>query len=296
MAKMGRRIEIKPSRTAGYTCMCRAASFMEKNHYYKSDDYIAPKILPVFISLLLKLKIINVKRGRLSPKGLYEYVIARTKFIDGVFCSVISKGFDQILIFGSGYDSRGIRLLKKGQKTKIFELDVPITQTAKIKQFKKRGVTVPSNVVYIPIDFNKELIEEKLKKYDFKPQKKTLFVLEGLTMYLSQDAVDETFRLIYEWGDQNSEVVFDYVFSSVLRGENLFYGEKEAYYTVKKAGETWTFGIEKGQIISFLKERHLELIQHLESKDLERQYFTDENGDIIGKINGTHCIVHARKI
>ena len=180
---MERRVERKPSRTAGYTCMCRAVSFMEKNPFYKSDDYIAPKILPAIISLLLKLKIINLKRGLLSPKGLYEYVIARTKFIDNVFSSVIANGFDQILIFGAGYDSRGIRLSNKNQKTKVFELDIPITQNAKIKQFKKRDITVLSNVIYIPIDFNKERIEEKLKKHQFKPQKRTLFILEGLIMY-----------------------------------------------------------------------------------------------------------------
>jgi methyltransferase (TIGR00027 family) len=295
MEKREHRIEIKPSRTAGYTCMCRAASFLEKNPYYKSDDYIAPKILPAFISLLLKLKIINVKKGRLSPKGMYEYIIARTKIIDKVFYSVGVKGFDQILIFGAGYDSRGIRLLKKGQKTKVFELDVPTTQTAKIKQFKKRGISYSSNIVYIPIDFNKETIEEKLKKYGFKPEKKTLFILEGLLMYLTQDAVDETFRLINIWSGQNSEVIFDYVFSSVVRGENLYYGEKEAYQTVKKASETWTFGIEKGHITSFLKERGMELIAHFNASDLEKKYFTDEKGNTIGKINGTHCIVHASK-
>ncbi len=63
-----KRIEKKSSRTANYTCLSRASSFLEKNIYFKSNDYIAVKLLPLFVKLLLQLKILNLK-GRISPKG-----------------------------------------------------------------------------------------------------------------------------------------------------------------------------------------------------------------------------------
>ena len=45
MRKRARRIDSKSSRTADYTCMYRAASYLEKNELYKSEDYIAPRLL-----------------------------------------------------------------------------------------------------------------------------------------------------------------------------------------------------------------------------------------------------------
>jgi len=50
-----KRIEEKCSRTASYTCTCRASSYLENDIYYKSNDYIAVELLPRFIKFLLKM-------------------------------------------------------------------------------------------------------------------------------------------------------------------------------------------------------------------------------------------------
>ena len=86
MAKEEKRIESKTSRTAEFTCMIRAASFYEKRPQYKSNDYIAPILVPKFFAPVIKIGPIRTFfRNRFFPKGMYEYVIARTKFIDSVF-------------------------------------------------------------------------------------------------------------------------------------------------------------------------------------------------------------------
>jgi len=222
-------------------------------------------------------------------------VIARTKFIDSIFQKAISGEFDQILIFGAGFSSRGIKFADLSKKTKIFELDAPTTQEAKIKQLKKRKVEINSNIIFISIDFNKESMEEKLLESGFIKNQRSLFILEGLLFYLSNEAVDNTFNVINRLAGNGSEVVFDYVYSSVLREENLYYGESEVFKGVMKRNEPWCFGIEKDEIESFLMDRNLSLIQNLNSHDLEEEFFKDEHGNIVGKVNGTHCIVYARK-
>ena len=112
---------------------------------------------------------------------MYEYVIARTKYIDSIFQKAISSEFDQILLFGAGFDSRGIRFAHVNTKTKIFEMDVPITQDAKIKQLKKRHIEIGPNVIFVPIDFSRESLENKLLESGFKKNQKSLFILEGRT-------------------------------------------------------------------------------------------------------------------
>jgi methyltransferase (TIGR00027 family) len=289
-----RRIEKKSSRTASYTCMCRAASYFEKNLYFKSDDYIAVELLPKFIKFLIRFNILNLK-GRISPKGIYQYVIARTKYIDSVFQQAIKNGIDQVLILGAGFDSRGIRFSGSNNNIKVYEIDTYYTQKAKIKQYKKRKIQKPENNIFISIDFEKEDIKTKLTENKFDGNKKTLFILEGLTMYLSQKSVEDTFELIHDYSDPDSLLVFDYIYASVLRKENKYYGENEIYQRVKKDYEKWTFGIEEEGIKTFLENYNFSVVEHLDSNAIEKKYFEDESGRIITKVNGTHCIVSAKR-
>ena len=296
MTKNTKRIEHKTSRTAEMTCVTRAASYYEKKDCYKSDDYIAPRLVPNIASQMIKMNLIRrLFTKKMSPKGIYEYTIARTKYFDSVFYKAIQNEFEQILIFGAGFDSRGIRFLSEDSVIKVFELDVPITQNAKIAQFKKKQIKIHPNITFIPIDFNKESLTEKLTDYGFKKNKKTLFLLEGLLMYLSEQAVDSTFQMIDEFSTKESEIVFDLIYSSVLRKENLYYGEQDIYEYVSKVGEGWAFGIEKNQIDLFLNKYHFSALEIMDSDKLEKKYFTDDNDTLLAKVNGTHCIINAIK-
>jgi methyltransferase (TIGR00027 family) len=234
-------------------------------------------------------------RQVIAPKGIYEYAIARTKYIDGVFEEVFAQGFDQILILGAGFDTRALRFQKQAGDTRIFELDAPITQQAKLGQYQRRGLSIPANVAFIPIDFDKESLPAKLEEAGYRRGGRSLFVLEGLLMYLQPESVDETFKVVEEFAGEGSEVVFDYVRGSVLRHEGTYYGEREIAKTVAGAGEQWCFGIEEGELERFLKKYGLRAREHVDAQDLERMYFTDATGEIVGRINDTHCLVRAVK-
>jgi len=289
-----RRIEDYSSRTANYTCMSRASSYLENNPLFKSGDYIAVKLLPRFIKLLLLCKILNLK-GIISPKGIYQYVIARTKYLDNVFIESIKKGIDQVVILGAGFDSRAIRLLDEKDRVKVYEIDIHTTINAKLKQYKKRQIKLPNNDILIPVDFEKENIRTKLNEYGFNKDKKTLFVLEGLIMYLSEHTVKDTFSFITDYSSQGSIIVFDYVHASVLRLENKYYGENAIYNRVKKDNEQWIFGIDESEINNFLMNFNLSLVEQLNSQEMEERYFKNGSGKIVTKVNGTHCIVLAKK-
>ena len=230
-----------------------------------------------------------------APKGIYEYVIARTKYIDAVFRQALAEQFDQVLIFGAGFDTRAIRFQDAIGNTRVFELDVSVTQQAKIGQYQKRLLDVPLNLKFIAIDFDKDSLSMKLNEAGFYKQQRTLFMLEGLVMYLQPESVDATFQAIRDYAGKGSRVVFDYIYASVLRNEGIYYGETGIVQTVSGAGEQWHFGIEKGQIEQFLARYTLQLIDHKDAKELEEAYFSDSNSKIIGRVNGTHCLVIAER-
>jgi len=111
--------------------------------------------------------------------------------------------------------------------------------------------------------------------------------------YLQPQSVDQTFLTIRELAGAGSEVVFNYVYASVLRHEDIYYGEKGSLETVAKAGESWHFGIEKGEIGQFLSRYGFELRDHRDAHELEEMYFKDPAGKIVGRVNGTHCLARA---
>lgn len=112
-------------------------------------------------------------------------------------------------------------------------------------------------------------------------------------MYLQPQSVDQTFQTIQELAGAGSEVVFDYIYASVLRHENIYYGEKGMVESMAKAGEQWHFGIEKGEIVQFLSRYGFEIHDHRDGRALEEMYFKDPSGRTVGRVNGTHCLARA---
>jgi len=289
-----RTIERKASNTAGYTCFSRACAAWESDERFRGPDSMAEVFLPAFAKVILHVP--SLRRffiRRIAPPGIYEYVLARTKLLDRVFMDALANHASQIVLLGAGMDTRALRFRMKNAGTRIFELDIQTTQSPKIEILKRKRVDLPAELIFVPIDFNRQSLGDVLSPAGYQSNQKTLFLWEGVSMYLTSDAVDRTLAFIRGSAAGGSTVAFDYIYQSVLRRENRFYGEKEIYERVSKAGEGWTFGIEEGAIEGFLGDRGFRIISHHAPADLEREYLTAEDGTPYGQINGTHCIVVA---
>lgn len=290
---MSKRIESETSRTAEFTCLARCLSYLEKRPQYRSDDYISYIIMNSLIKLFIRLPIIRRLFISKLPPGMYEYVIARTKYIDEAVKAALQDGAEQILILGAGFDSRGIRFHDMANNAKIFELDAPVTQNAKIERYKKMRIGIPGNLVFIPIDFDKQSIPYKLSECGFERGKKCLIIMEGLTMYLQPESIDSLFKIVSDFTGKESKIVFDFIYSSVLDHKNLYRGEKKLVELVSKSDEGFCFGLEKENIPQFLSKYGFEISDISDSSALENKYFKDKNGNILAPVNGTHCIVTA---
>jgi methyltransferase (TIGR00027 family) len=289
-----RTIEHKASNTAGYTCFSRACSSKEKDERFRSPDYLGEIFLPLGARFILVFPFLRkLFMRKIVPPGICEYVLARTKLLDDVFINALRDRFAQIVLLGAGFDTRALRFQNENVGSKIFELDIQTTQQPKVEILNRKRITLPKELILVPIDFNRQSIADVLGKAGYATNQKNLFIWEGVTMYLTTGAVDRTLEFIRSSSVEGSIVAFDYIYASVLRRENKFYGEKEIYGTVSRAGEGWTFGIEEGIIEAFLFERGFKLITHYTPSDLEKAYLIADDGKYFGRINGTHCIVSA---
>ena len=293
-APPARRVDVATSRTAEFTCLSRAASSLETEPHYHSGDGIAPLLLPGFIRALLGARIGRAAYRRLlAPRGMYEYVIARTKYLDAAFRQALAESFPQIVLFGAGFDTRALRFAAELGAARVFELDVPITQAAKIARYRQRRLALPPNLCFVAVDFERDSVSRKLEDAGFRPRERSLFVLEGVLMYLAPASAAAAFRTLRSLAAPGSRVVFDYVRASVLRGEGSLYGEAGAAQRVAGVHEAWHFGLEPEQLAGFLASYGFRIVDHQDAAGLERLYFRDPGGCLAGRVNGTHCIVAA---
>jgi len=138
-------------------CLWRAASYKDKRECYSGADYVAYELVPSFLKFIVKSRrIFKFFSWHYTSQGIYEYIIARTKYFDNAFMQALEGGFDQIVIFGAGFDSRALRFNEKNKATTIFELDAPMTQQDKLKGFQSRKLSLPKSLIFVPIDFNRE--------------------------------------------------------------------------------------------------------------------------------------------
>ncbi|HJX68058.1 MAG TPA: SAM-dependent methyltransferase [Candidatus Limnocylindrales bacterium] len=289
-----RRVQTETSRTAEWVCVARACSYRERDPHRHSDDWVAAAILPPFLRAGARVAPFRRLWARLAPKGMYLWVVARTRYIDEVFARV-GPSMAQVLIMGAGYDSRAFRFRVGLRNARVFELDAPKPQADKRRGLELRKLDVPENLAFVPVDFEIESASQRLAQAGFLGGKPTLYLLEGLTMYLEPATLDETFRLIGSSAGPGSVLVFDYAYASIIEGERNPYGASGLAESVAKAGEAWRFGIEKGGVGEFLARYGFEATDEASPETLELRYFTDPSGRLVGRVNGTQALVTARK-
>lgn len=91
---------------------------------------------------------------------------------------------EQLVILGTGYDTRAYRIKGLKEKVKVFEVDHPGTQIIKKEKIREILGSLPEHVRYVSVDFEKERLGQRLIESRYDPSSKTLFVLEGLIYYI----------------------------------------------------------------------------------------------------------------
>jgi len=196
------------------------------------------------------------------------------------------------VILGAGYDSRAYRLEGHQGKVKAFEVDHPATQRAKIEKLKQILGHLPEYVVFVPIDFNTQSLEQRLCESGYDERLKTLFIWQGVTYYLTSGAVDNTLAFVRRHSAPGSAIIFDYIYTSLLDG-TVRHGEVTRMQRYRRmTGEGLTFGIPEGTVEEFLRQRGFDQVQDIPSQELKQAYFTGSNQD--RQVAAGYAIVSAR--
>ena len=219
-----------------------------------------------------------VARNESLVPGASNSIVARVRFFDDIVKSSLNDGLEQLVILGAGYDTRAYRI-EGMDKVKVFEVDHPATQSIKIEKITEIFGSLPDHVTYIPMDLELDNFSRQLLESGYNKSLKTLFIMEGLLMYLSPEIVDKVLSFIVHNSGEGSAIIFDYIPLSVVDGTCELEAGQNWRNGVMAVGESFLFGINDGEIQSFLVQRGFKNIKNMTSEDYKKAYFHGKNRD-----------------
>jgi methyltransferase (TIGR00027 family) len=276
----------RPSATALEVAAYRAIGARHPDPSIRNGDQLADRLLGPDERAILKetgsemvLAALTMDTDRawasLGTRGRFARgVHVRTRHIDDVLEESLRMGSTQVVILGAGLDSRAYRFGGALGNARVFELDLPATQEYKKKRVREVLGALPGHVTYVPIDFTKQELATVLDAAGYDRKKKTLFIWEGVTMYIPEAAVDATLRAVARNAAPGSRIVFDYFLQSALQDAP---GLRDISRNVAAVGEPFVFGISGNDASAFVKERGLAVASDFGSADLGVRYLPKGN-------------------
>ena len=217
--------------------------------------------------------------SEIKGPGVMGFLTVRERHIDEYLKTCLGDGLEQLVILGAGLDARAYRFDELKNGVRIFEVDHPASQATKLEKLKQVFGSQPAHVTYVGIDFNIQRLDERLFESGYDEHLKTLFIWQGVTQYLTPEAVDSTLAFIAGHSGSGSAVIFDYMYPTLLDG-TVKRGEVSNMRGKRwVSGEMMTFGIPEGKITEFLEQRGFTQIQDADAKYLHDTYFTGEKAN-----------------
>jgi methyltransferase (TIGR00027 family) len=212
---------------------------------------------------------LTLQQSDAITKGIYGAQICRTRYIDDAVQAALARGIGQVVILGAGLDTRPYRL-GGIERIKVYEVDLPAVQADKKRKLEKRFGGLPGHVSFIPIDFDTQNLETVLAGTPFDRSKPALFIWEGVTQYISEEAVARTLTFVGKSHLQSS-IVFTYVLKSIIERRSDIPNADKMMDRVA-AQSPWVFGLEPSGIFSFLETFHLELLEDIGHAEYQEKY------------------------
>ncbi len=203
-------------------------------------------------------------------EGTYGALICRVRYDDDLIETAISDGIGQIVIHGAGLDTRAYRLTRI-DTIRVFEVDLPKAQVNKKARLAKYLGGLPPNVTFVPIDLNTQTLESVFAGTSFDSSKRAVFVWEGVTQYLTEDAVRKTLTFVGT-SASGSTIAFTYVLKSIIDGDSDIPGARRLMTEVTKRGAPWIFGLDPQSIDEYLAPFQLVLKADVGAVDYNARY------------------------
>ena len=190
---------------------------------------------------------------RLTIPGIQLHYLVRKRFIEEVVRDSLHDGFSQVIIVGAGFDTLALRLHSTFPNARFIEIDHPATQQYKQHTLKIQQA-VHANMGFLPVDLTRQSIQECLSASPlYRRDADTIFIVEGVLMYLTTDEVAAIFRFMGKGGDSKRRVAFTFM-EPDSKGHTAFHNASRAVdFWLRLRGEPFRWGIHRDALPTFLE-------------------------------------------
>jgi len=260
----------KPSRT-----MLGAAIFRAVHQVLDAD----PKILddPLAVGLVEgsgREEILAAPPDSLfrPPIWFRSIFVLRSRYTEDSLQEAVANGITQYVLLGAGMDTFAYRQPCWAAKLRIFEVDHPESQKVKREYLAKRGIAVPANVEFCPIDFERASLTEGFATSSLDHRALTFFSWLGVTQYLTKRAIDSALQFVLSM-PKRSTIIIEFILppDSWTPEETAFL--QAVLKLAAEAGEPWLTYFTPDAISQHLIGLGFSRVSHLTPDDAAARYF-----------------------
>jgi len=195
-----------------------------------------------------------------------EAVRIRTKYYDDVLEKQLRSGFQQVVLLGSGLDTRAVRKAAGG--VTYFEIDDRATLSLKRTCYEE--YRIQANVRFLPGNYVTDGFIRLLEEADFDFDLPTYLIWEGNTMYLPRRSVKQTLIQLRTQLRQ-FRLSFDYMAEEVISKTTGDAGITRLAESFSNMGAPWVSGIRDLQALA--DEMNLRVIENFKMAELHKAYW-----------------------
>ena len=202
--------------------------------------------------------------------GTPGMLLCRSRFIDDALVAALKDGAAQVVSFGAGFDTRAYRI-PGVEKARFFELDLPEPQGYKKSRIEKYFGALPEHVTYLPIDFDRQDLAAEMAAAGFQAGVKSFYIWEGVTQYITAEAVDATLAVVRQSGP-GSRIAFTYIHEGIIDGTDRSEVDQRIMARVARRGMPWVFGLQPDRIDDWLAARGFRAMDGADAAEYRVRY------------------------
>jgi methyltransferase (TIGR00027 family) len=278
--------------TAVGAAFLRAAHLTEDGNPKIFQDTLARALVGRELATLLE----NVLQQSWPPEILplaRVAMVTRARYTEDHLLQRYHAGVDQYVILGAGLDTFGYRRPDVLGALRMFEVDHPMAQSWKRERLRAAGINEPVGVRFVPVDFERESLQEGLARMGFRVDAPAFVSWLGVTQYLTLTAIQATLDLLGSCA-LGSEIALTYIVPDALRDDvDRAFAAAAAPFAAAR-GEPWLTFFHPAEFEALVRTSGFTSVEHFGPDEAAAQPYFHNRTDRLRPQGLERCVVARR--
>lgn len=223
-----------------------------------------------------------------------HYVLRKRKIAEYAR-QALASGAAQLVVMGGGFDALALRMAREHPEISCFEIDRPQMNRHKMAVIRSDDGGQPENFHGIGADLSTVSLPDVLRAQQaFSSEKPTLYVAEGVSMYLTEKQMEKLLSDIRRISGDGAQLVLTAIGQS--RNCRSGVGRLIQWATLTTGNEKFYWGCPQPAMAEFLQKHAFTLQDSISYADLQKPLRSDDVHEMLTRQNGEYLVYAKRYI